>query len=155
MRSQLEDVLERVDGQDEQEWGKRVALPQVTPVAESLTRGPVEGDTLGGRGEEASQTSSKTVGESAVLQEIEDEVPTNSVESFGNVELDEEGGRLGPIQSAGHATDEHEIVMNAPSFDEGALAKGDQLMHLGAQAQRHRLREDLGHGMNEANRPVV
>lgn len=49
----------------------------------------------------------------------------------------------------------HEIVVDAPRFDESTLGVGDEGGHVRAKPDREHLRDDLGDRMDEANGPKV
>jgi hypothetical protein len=64
------------------------------------------------------------------MHEVQNVVPTNSIEILGNVELDEEGQGMTALEPMGCVRDVHKIVVDAPSLDESVLAAGDNIVHV-------------------------
>jgi hypothetical protein len=54
----------------------------------------------------------------------------NSVESLGDIKLDEEGWGFAAMKLVGCVSDIHEIVMDGSGFDESALAERHDVIHL-------------------------
>ena len=51
--------------------------------------------------------------------------------------------------------DDHEVVMDASSLNEGTLVRRDQLVHMWCKSQRQYFSDYFGQGMNETDRPKI
>ena len=49
------------------------------------------------------------------------------------------------METPHNVSDIHEVVVNAPRFNEGALTAGNNVIHPGSEAQSHCLGNDFGY----------
>jgi hypothetical protein len=62
------------------------------------------------------------------VQHIQKILPRDSVKSFGNVKLEEQSWGLSFMEVLCQVLDIKEVVLDASSCDEGALARRDELI---------------------------
>jgi hypothetical protein len=64
-----------------------------------------------------------------VRQQRDEVVPTYKVEGLGNVEIEEKCRGFGAMESSRKVADVEVVIVNAPLFDEGSLASGNDMVH--------------------------
>lgn len=113
-------------------------------------------DNLAGRavnqhGEEQRNPVTPMSRETEAQEELEEVLPGDGIESFGEIELHQQG-RLPPaVESAGDVPDKQEVVVDATRLEEGALHGRDELPHERREATSKNLGEELGERANETN----
>jgi hypothetical protein len=74
-----------------------------------------------------------------LLQNLQQEVPSDTIERFGDVQLHEKGRLLGSVKSFNKILGVEEIILNASSFYESAMGSGNQLVQERCQSVSHQL----------------
>ena len=59
------------------------------------------------------------------------------------------------MKSSGHVSDVQEVVVDASSFDESALAAGNDVVHSRPQSRCHSLSDDLWDHTNKADGAII
>jgi hypothetical protein len=82
---------------------------------------PIQKHPRGGRNQECDNPITESIWEAPFLQKVNNVFPTNGVEGFADIKLEEKGRSLVAVQPSSQVLYIEEVVVDASSLDEGAL----------------------------------
>jgi hypothetical protein len=90
----MEDALERVNGDAKKQWRERVSLSKPLAMFDRVPGNAIEKNPRGGGAKESHDPIPEPRREAKVLEKLKDIVPSNMIKSFPNIKLEEEGSLL-------------------------------------------------------------
>lgn len=145
--SHFKDLLQRVDGEDEEERGEWVPLPETSAMQNWGSGHPIEEDPRGSSVKQGHDPIAKSTWESMPMQEIKNVLSSHRIEGLTDVKLEEEGRHVVPMKPPGKIPHIHEIVVDA-SLNENTLSAGNELVHVRPKPKGKYLRDDLSNSMD-------
>jgi hypothetical protein len=98
--------LQGLHSEDEEEREQGVPLSQAAEVTDAVASHTVKEDPRGGCGEEQRNPVTPALTKTTGSKHVQEVDPGNAVEGFRNVELDQQGGSFGAVQTTDLPLDE-------------------------------------------------